>query len=182
MTNYAGIDYSGPGSTINRDSETGIRYGIISQNSLGDFAIDNVYSNGEDVGFLAAKEEMIDALKGAILRAMEDYGRMDDGTARDWAEHIADGDGFEWSDCDESGPYELEADGYQLRTTSDNNLWVIKSDFYTHAQFCSPCVPGAGNLDTHCPSGPKTYCLGHDWFDDKAPYPVYRVSDDSLVE
>ena len=33
-------------------------------------------------------------------------------------------------------------------------------------------------------NGAKAYCLGHDWFDEDnpCPYPVYRVSDGSLVE
>ena len=31
-----GIDYSGPGSTVNRDTATGIRYGIISLHKLGE--------------------------------------------------------------------------------------------------------------------------------------------------
>ena len=60
---------------------------------------------------------------------------------------------------------------------------ILKSDYYTHAQFCSPCVPGAGNLDSPCDSGEKAYCLGHDWFEDGiAPYPVYRVSDNARIE
>jgi hypothetical protein len=31
---YRGIDYAGPGSDINRDPDTGIRYGIISLHAL----------------------------------------------------------------------------------------------------------------------------------------------------
>jgi hypothetical protein len=33
-----------------------------------------------------------------------------------------------------------------------------------------------------CQRGVRTYCLGHDWFEDgKAPYPVYRVDNGELV-
>lgn len=36
----------------------------------------------------------------------------------------------------------------------DNDAFIIKSPYYTYAQFCSPCVPGAGNLDNpYIPSG-----------------------------
>lgn len=46
----------------------------------------------------------------------------------------------------------------------------------------SKLTPGAGNLDNPRNDGPKTYCLGHDWFEDgKAPYPVYLVADDVEV-
>lgn len=46
----------------------------------------------------------------------------------------------------------------------------------------APCAPGAGYLSNPCPDGPKTYCFGHDWFEnDVAPYPVYRVDTGELV-
>ena len=75
-----------------------------------------------------------------------------------------------------------DREGYSLCDCLDTDIMVIASPFYTRAQYCSPCVPGAGNLDNPCAEGPKSYCLGHDWFDSgRAPYPVYRVSDDSEV-
>lgn len=53
---------------------------------------------------------------------------------------------------------------------------------WTFAQFCSPCVPGAGSLDNPVEDGAKTYCLDHDWFDGGvAPYPVFRVADDKQM-
>ena len=75
-----------------------------------------------------------------------------------------------------------EREGYQLTDCLNSDIFVIRAPYYTRAQFCSPCVPGAGNIDNYCEDGPKTYCLGHDWFDDgKAPYKVWRVSDDTEV-
>ncbi len=35
MSAYKGIDWTVPGSQVNRDSDTGIRYGVISQHSVG---------------------------------------------------------------------------------------------------------------------------------------------------
>lgn len=62
-------------------------------------------------------------------------------------------------------------------------LMIIESPYFTYAQFCSPCVPGAGDLNSINPDGAKTYCLGHDWFeDDTAPYPVYSVETGEVVE
>jgi len=181
-TDYAGIDYSGPGSTVNRDAETGIRYGMISQHDLSQWAIDDVYQNGEDLGFLAMKEELKDTLTSAIEKAIEDYGSLPDGVAEETAQAVIDGGEIEYGECQEAGPFAWSEGDYNVQTTSSNELWVFKSPFYTFAQFCSPCVPGAGNLNTYCPDGPKTYCLGHDWFEEgKAPYPVYRVSDDAVI-
>ncbi len=69
-----------------------------------------------------------------------------------------------------------EAEGYVIETCLDSDLIIIKSAYYTFAQYCSPCVPGAGNLDHPTPEGCKCYCLGSDWFDNaKAPYPVFSV-------
>jgi hypothetical protein len=60
---------------------------------------------------------------------------------------------------------------------------VLKSPYYTYANYCSPCVPGAGNLDDIVEGEVKTYCFGHDWFEEeKAPYPVYSVATGELIE
>lgn len=64
----------------------------------------------------------------------------------------------------------------------DTDIFILRSPYYTRAQFCSPCAPGAGHLRNPDPEGVRTYCLGHDWFEDgQAPYPVYRVDNDELV-
>ena len=182
-TDYAGIDYSGPGSTVNRDAETGIRYGMISMNSLDHWSVSEIYENGEDLGFAEMQSEVKGGLASAIEKAVEDYGSIDPRKAEEIAQDILDNGDIEWGDAQEAGPFAWLEDGYSVQTTSDNNLWVFKSPYYTYAQFCSPCVPGAGNLDTFCADGPRAYCLGHDWFEGGiAPYPVYRVDDDALVE
>jgi hypothetical protein len=179
MTNYVGIDYSGPGSTVNRDVETGIRYGMISQNSVMPEALDDVFSNGEDLGFETMKQQAKDELAKAIASAVDPYGQI--GDPDELAAEIID-NAVEWHDIDESGPYLYEEGVLKVQTTSNNEMWVFKSSFYTRAQFCSPCVPGAGNLDKFCEDGPKTYCLGPDWFEGgKAPYNIWSVETDELV-
>jgi len=84
-------------------------------------------------------------------------------------------------------------DEYDLSTDAYADLWVLKSPFFTYAQHCSPCAPGAVSLSE--PLGvdaaalrisPKArnqfsdnrgYCLGHEWFmEKKAPYPVFSVA------
>ena len=83
---------------------------------------------------------------------------------------------------DEPHGYNLDDGTYEGFVDSHNALMLVKSPYYTNAQFCSPCAPGAGHLGNPCPDGPKTYCLGHDWFTgEKAPYPIYDVKTGELV-
>jgi hypothetical protein len=83
---------------------------------------------------------------------------------------------------DEISPYYDDGD-YVITKCLDFDFFISKSPYYTLAQFCSPCVPGAGNLDNFCPDGVKTFCLGHEWFeDDKAPYPVYSITTNQIIE
>jgi hypothetical protein len=85
------------------------------------------------------------------------------------------------------------------------DIMIIKSPYYTYAQFCSPCAPGAGYLmnwfkmeNGYSPETlgieqfekmaqaagfPKVYCFGHDWFGNGiAPYPVFNVETGELVK
>jgi len=159
----SGIDY-GLGQT-NIDSETGIRYGVIP----------------------ACAVECWDG------EAEPDYGEPtcprcghpieDDGSCAGCGEY-----------CEEENYYpdfplgwtyqkdDLEAE--QEYDSSD--IFVIKSPYYTRAQFCSPCAPGACYLpksEPSCKDGAKAYCFDHKWFKNgKAPYPVYRVNDNTLIE
>jgi len=160
---YIGIDYGG--GVTNIDKANGIRFGVISQNSVGPAWWD-----------LAEPE----------------YGKP---TCPDCGKELPGERGdFFCEDCDkewngddvfpdEALGYTFDKNGYSLFGDGDGDVWVTKSPYYTHAQFCSPCAPGAGHLDHPMESGPKTYCLGHDWFEDgKAPYPVFSVTNDAPVE
>jgi hypothetical protein len=171
MTNYAGIDYGMGKSNI--DVATGIRYGIISQNSVSSYAMDDVYTHGEDLGYQEFREEVKDRIRSAIISAVEDVGgSIDNELDVDDLFDMAEFDFYE-----SNGPHAYTEDDCDVQTAGDNDLFVFKSKYYTHAQFCSPCVPGAGNLDTPCEDGPKTYCLGPEWFDEErpCPYPIYSV-------
>ena len=98
----------------------------------------------------------------------------------DEPENEEDDDGY---DCAEPISHFYSKDGFAAECSSDDgDIFVTKSPFYTHAQFCSPCAPGAGYLTNPCKTGPKCYCFGHDWFEDgKAPYSVFRVDDGTFV-
>jgi|SRR5581483_6350153 len=155
-----GIDY-GKGQT-NIGRKTGIRYGVISLNN-------------------------------DVLQAWADSSEPDYGPAtcpRCGSKNLADGTGTEYEclacktafDSDEAFPetpasWNYDGDGYVCtQSGDDSDIFVVKSPFYTLAAFCSPCAPGAGDLRHPTPSGVRTYCFGHDWFENGiAPYPVYRL-------
>ena len=138
MTNNAGIDY-GLGKT-NIDNKTGIRYGVINNNSAE---------------YLSEVMEPI-------------YPDNLDNDNNDFQEPIG---------------WEYEGEGYQLTDCLDSAVMVINSPYYTYCKYCSPCVPGAGDLDNPEVNGVKTYCLGFDFFTDgKPPYPVYEVKTDKLLQ
>ena len=161
---YAGIDYGLGRSNV--DCETGIRYGVISQNSvLQAWADSSEAEYGEPTcpkcGNPTKEENGEEYYCSPCESAYESYEVY----------------------SDEALGYSYEGEGYKLTDCLDSDIFVLKSPFYTFAQFCSPCVPGAGNLDTPCENGPKTYALGHDWFEDqKAPYPVYSVETNEEVK
>lgn len=160
-----GIDYSG-GGTVNRDPETGIHYGVISQNEVLQAWAD---SSEADYG----KPEEAECPKcNQVFPIISGYA---------WGEEIECPEcehkfELELPDCSESIGFYLDDGEYQATCSDDGDIFVISSPYYTLCRFCSPCAPGAGYLMSPVKDGIKAYCFGHDWFDKgKAPYPIYRV-------
>ena len=185
----SGVDY-GMGKT-NIDPKTGIRYGVISQNSVSGDALDDMVSDYGPPTCPKCGSPAVDIGADGV----PDLG--DDVIAANWAQEALHGwDEYACIACkytfgsdsafgDEAIGQYLDNNKYKVYNCLQSDLMVIMSPYWTYARFCSPCVPGAGDLDAKVHDGQgdcKAYCLGHDWFDDgKAPYPVYRVSDDSIV-
>jgi hypothetical protein len=184
-----GIDY-GMGKT-NIDLKTGIRFGVISQHSVSGEALNDMEL---DYG-----SPMCPKCGNEVTAIGDDSVVGLDLDGDGWTHAPHDCKDFVCIDCkyvfgtesafgdDPIGGY-YDQDGYRIIDCLDNDWMVTLSPYWTRAPFCSPCVPGAGNLDGAAmdvpaiPTQPKTYCLGHDWFaDGVAPYPVYKVSDNSLV-
>ena len=92
----------------------------------------------------------------------------------------------EIGDFDE--PINWYVDDAEYRAESDDNgdIFIIRAPFFTYAQYCSPCAPGACYLPNPLEEPDarnKCYCFGHDWFDSGvAPYPVYSVATGARVE
>lgn len=165
----AGIDYGMGQSNI--DKSTGIRYGVISQHSLSPWLVG---------------EEFEPEYGPPTCPKCGDEVQPNQETKKD---HYCESCDYSfWSDeayCDEPVTYTYERHGYQAHLDSHGDVWLTKSPCWTWAQFCSPCAPGAGHLDNPLPTGEgaKTYCWSHDCFEGgKAPYPVYSVKGDVLLE
>lgn len=194
MSTYQGIDYGLGQSNIN--VKTGIRYGVISQHSVMSEAMDDVeYDYGQPSCPQCGNDKV------TLPETCPDCGAMQDCINDCTYQDSLEGNGSEFVclpcryafDSDEAYPdtpngWSYDRDGYRLIDCLDTDIMVIESPYYTYGPFCSPCVPGAVSLpddddDDYPQDGPKAYCLGHDWFDEgKAPYTVYLVADDSIVE
>lgn len=177
-----GIDYSGPGSTVNRDAETGIRYGIIPFGRLGEFAHESFEPEydaacpscgadwSDDIEFSLTEAKYTDgsrrAGRFAVCPACEATIREDEQYGDEPSRQV----------CKEGG---IEAS-----LDSSGDAWFFKSPYFTRAAFCSPCAPGACYLINPCEDGERAYCPGPDWFDDDspAPFPIYSVTTGELIK
>lgn len=166
MSSNAGFDY-GRGVT-NIDAKTGIRYGVISESSLPLWS-----EEAEPVYPEFTADEIRNGLEGGKYSAAE-LEAMDDDELQELA-----------SDWDvECTGTEYQKEGYEMHAGTDGfGIWVLRSPFYTLARFCSPCAPGAGDLDAiDADNGVKTFAPGHDWYESgHAPYPVYSVKTGARV-
>ncbi len=202
--NYRGIDY-GRGLT-NVDLSNGIRYGVIPSHEICQAWSDSSESNygapscpkcGNEVDLefclddvrserLAELEEEDDTAHDLIQAQLaEEFSWYDDSAEY----HCADcAHSFDSEDAYGEQPISWYVDdGEYLAEQSgdDCDIFIVKSPYYTRAAFCSPCAPGACYLTSPVDDGERAYCFGHDMFWDSeegcAPYPVYRVDDNTLV-
>jgi rubredoxin len=179
----AGIDYGLGRSNV--DVQTGIRYGVICVN--GDLLQAWADTSEADYG---------DATCPKCGNAAVDYSNVDEDKnpteeyehgpgCADWCCHACQYvfDAFE-AYPDEALGYGVDDGEYEAHSAFDGSCaFITKSPYFTHARYCSPCAPGAGDLDNPDVDGARTYCFGHDWFEDcVAPYPVYRVDTGELVK
>lgn len=157
-----GIDYGMGRSNV--DLKTGIRYGVISQHSIDPdwWGFANLdYDYGDPTC-----PECGDGIRESTGDEDKDYFCEGCKTSQ-WSDAVYSDEPLGWA---------FEEDGYSLAPCLDADIFILKSPFFTYAEFCSPCVPGAGNLDGYNKDGVKTFCLGHNFFEgDKAPYPIYDV-------
>jgi len=188
--NYAGIDYGRGISNV--CPETGIRYGVISQNEVGQAWYDS--SEPNYVYYCQSCESELGHELPEVCPHCNYEPKEGEYDFLDPVSHYVD-DGEYMAECGEDG-----------------DIFITKSPYFTYAQFCSPCAPGAGylmnsfvnvwensgaeksgimspedypedyKLKARNSGYPKVYCFGHDWFESgKAPYPVFSVETEEIV-
>jgi len=164
-TEYPGIDYGRGQSNI--DHDTGIRYGVINQNEVLQAWAD---SSEADYGDAECPECQGDAVDYDNDKHGDwDYEKHE---CADYAcEECKKVFGSESAFPEEAYSYYFIDDGYQAECSDDmGDIFITKSPYFTYCQFCSPCAPGAGYLINPVKEengGVKTYCFGHDWFEEK---------------
>ena len=179
-----GIDYAHGTANVGK---SGVRYGVIPMNALAGRAWEELESDYGAPSCPKCGNEVVEV--NAELRADEQGDLLN----RDNYECNGAGD-YACDDCcylfdgdeafgDEPLGYSLVDAECELTVGQDGDMFVLRSPYYTHAKFCSPCAPGACYLlNPVDKGGPRCYCLSHDWFEGgKAPYPVWRVDDGELV-
>lgn len=171
QTDYAGIDYGM--SKSNRDESSGIRYGVIHRNEIGQAWFDEAeawYGDDVDVEYMTCPEcgEEHSGKLGEIVECK--CGEEFELELPEYAEPIS---------------FSYIGEGYKAECGEDGDIFIFESPYYTYAQFCSPCAPGACYLMNPLEDpieNNKCYCFCHDWFEDGvAPYPVYDVKTGKLV-
>ena len=170
----------------NYDEKTGIAYGVISPHALNGDVLNDIYANGNDSHYENGKEELIDDLKAFCENHDIRFDRINTDSFID-----------EFSDSyqgNDDGQCDYSDNDYELHVSGDGfGIFVMKSPYYTYCRKCSPCAPGAGDLNTpvdivgleiESNRGQKAYCLDKSFFDDeyaKIPYRVFRVDNDQEV-
>lgn len=178
MTTNKGIDY-GLGRT-NRDATSGIRNGVIHQNHVGQAWFDSsepYYGKPDEFECQHCQQTVrVNVDKEFPIKWGDSVECPNCGETSD----------CELPDCAEPISFYYEQDGYSAECGEMGDIFVCRSPYFTYAQFCSPCAPGACYLNNPLAEpdeNNRAYCFGHDWFDDgKAPYPVYSVATGELVQ
>lgn len=141
---------------VNANPTTGVRYGYISADSLHPEVLDELQQRGVNICYQEACEE----LEAAIRMAVGDFfSRRETQALVDYALEI-----FEY-ECDEP-IHEGEYEGVHYRTSwlgGALHVWIFESPETGHYAECSPCVPGAGNLDCPDLNGVACYDVPKGW-------------------
>jgi ribosomal protein L37AE/L43A len=188
-----GIDY-GMGNT-NIDRSNGIRYGVIHSG-----AVCQSWSDSSEAQYGAPScpkcgAEFPTDYNGpsradypAGLTGAKEYVRMlrayEESTSEYYCPDCQEGAESDSAYPEDAHSWTYDGEGYSCEQSRDDcDIFILRSPYYTRAQFCSPCAPGACYLESPCESGERAYCFGPDWFDSDSPcpYPVYEVATDKLV-
>ncbi|WNA15647.1 hypothetical protein XaC1_4 [Xanthomonas phage XaC1] len=156
----------------NVNVSTGISYGVINANVIDGDVLHNISfgSNSIDITMLslridhAQSQEDINFVLPVISlseSANRFYNRVQealDATSIDWDSFYTEHEEIN------SDVYSAIVDGCEvLYSTDSNTITVIDSPYTDKFARCSPCYPGAGDLNTRDNDGINTYTVPSDW-------------------
>ena len=165
----------------NVNTETGIRYGIVSVNSLIPDIWDDIYDLNSDT-YTDALQDAIKRLRSEINSAIDDLAEIPDFIDEDLDDdadidtlleaaaklgidtYEYDPEHWEFEEENRSG----KIDGIDVALTWIGGapmLLIFESPYITHCRLCSPCVPNAGDLNSlDHENGYECYGVPADWY------------------
>lgn len=178
MTDYAGIDYGRGRTNI---GTKGIRYGVIPFNKVSQAWCEESEPYYGDPICPSCSEKLVH-IEDSLLEDEEiefpDYGVVD----------------FVCEEChkayssDEVYPenpvWYIDDNEYSAEQDDYGDIFILRSPYYTYAQFCSPCAPGAVYLTApldHKNDNNQGYCFGPEWFEEEIHYDIYSVKTNELI-
>ena len=176
----------------NRNLKTGIRYGCISANSLDPDVVDTLLygPQAKDLSYQqcvdriqAELEREADIIEEEALIGLSevDYAMRYNEDAQEAAiegayERLGYDDRADFLETRMEREHDFiqidepiiagELDGVKYQTSwlgGALNVWALESPVTGRYTECSPCAPGAGNLDCPDPGGVLTYDMPVDW-------------------
>ena len=129
----------------NYNPESGVPYGVIACDSLDSDLVQELwYTHGTDLSYEAAVNEFREEVRAELSESDNDFDANEIESEIDSR--------LEWEEFQIDEPtIEGEYEGVKYHISWLGGaplLWVFESPFVKpHAQ-CSPCVPGAGDLDS----------------------------------
>ena len=158
-------------NNVNVNTETSIRYGVISGNSLDSDVLNDLHDQAD---CLVQSAHRLTEMKRFANAREFDYSN--DITVDALYEELSAEYGEEFEDF----IYEIDENWESVEPVAAFEylgvevvfewlggaplVYITKSDVITHANLCSPCVPNAGNLDSKEPDGYECYDAPVDWY------------------
>lgn len=150
--------------TTNVNLNTGIAYGYISGHSLNADLLQELQDAGEDLHYKEALSEAIKAHEREEEEARIAHAERGDGGEFEFDDFDPDEFSEDWEDSEPVHAGTLDGVNYQTSWLGGAlNVWIFESPHITEcARRASPCVPGAGILDT-LDGDVQCYDVPEDW-------------------
>ncbi len=141
--------------TANINPQTGIRYGVVSLQSLADWVFEEFLNHGTNHTYEAAVAEF----------RSEFFAENPDAEEDAYEEALQEAnDGWQFDE----EVHSLEKDGMHLQLSWLGGapiIFVFQSPHTAKARLCSPCVPNAGDLEHKDEDGELCYDVPADWYE-----------------